>query len=99
MRCGSVIANIQIPPKIRPYQDHHEYCLFFSTGACQERVQRCPAGAITEAGHDKVKCRNYPKSGTADYVKSHFDFDGYGCGLCQTGVPCESKIPTREELE
>jgi len=25
--------------------------------------------------------------------------DGKGCGLCQTGAPCESKIPTREDVK
>jgi hypothetical protein len=99
MRCGSVIANIQIPPTIRPYKNHREYCLFFSTGECNECIQRCPGDAITEAGHDKVKCRDYMHPLHDDYVKSHFGFKGYGCGLCQTGVPCESKIPTKGELE
>ena len=28
-----------------------------------------------------------------------YGFDGYGCGLCQTRVPCESKIPTRQDAE
>jgi len=32
-------------------------------------------------------------------VKSNFGFDGYGCGLCQTKVPCESKIPTTKDVE
>jgi hypothetical protein len=30
------------------------------------------------------------------------DFTGYGCGLCQVGVPCEAGIPVkaaREALE
>ena len=30
---------------------------------------------------------------TVDYIKLHFDFDSHACGLCQTGVPCESKLP------
>lgn len=98
MRCGSVIANIQIPPTVRPYQNHQEYCLFFTQGKCKECISRCPANAITEAGHDKMKCRNYLNPGTADYVKAHYHFDGYGCGLCQTGVPCESKIPTIRDM-
>jgi hypothetical protein len=34
-----------------------------------------------------------------EYVKAHYHFDGYGCGLCQTGVPCESKIPTAKDIE
>lgn len=50
---------------------------------------------MTEAGHDKIKCKAYLEI-TAKYVKANFGFKGYGCGFCQTGVPCESKIPTEE---
>jgi epoxyqueuosine reductase QueG len=96
MRCGSVVAQIKIPPTDRPYRSHQAYCLFFSKGICGQCILRCPAGALSREGHDKIKCRTYLNPGTADYVKSHFGFDGYGCGLCQTGVPCESKIPTEE---
>lgn len=97
MRCGSVVANIKIPFTKRPYQDHHAYCLFFSKGTCKKCIERCPAGALTAAGHDKVKCRSYLFAHVRDYVKSNFGFEGYGCGLCQTGVPCESKIPSAKE--
>jgi epoxyqueuosine reductase len=97
MRCGSVVAHVRIPPTKRPYQDHHAYCLFYSKGICGKCIQRCPVGALTSAGHDKGKCRNYIYMDTKDYVKSHFGFDGYGCGLCQTGVPCESKIPVETD--
>jgi epoxyqueuosine reductase len=95
MRCGSVVVNIKIPATKRPYHDHHAYCLFFSKGTCGKCIQRCPAGALTPAGHDKVKCRGY-LADTKDYVISHFGFDGFGCGLCQTDVPCESKIPVKK---
>ena len=98
MRCGSVVAHIKILPTNRPYKDHHAYCLFFSKGICGKCIQRCPAGAITEIGHNKVKCRKYLQI-TRDYVRSHFGFEGYGCGLCQTGVPCESKIPTENDIK
>jgi len=98
MRCGSVVANIKIPPSSRPYNDHHAYCLFFSGGICGKCIQRCPAGAITTAGHDKEKCREYLHSVTADYVRHNYGFNGYACGLCQTGVPCESKIPTEHDI-
>ncbi len=97
MRCGSVVAHIKIPPTRRPYDDHHAYCLFFSKVKCKRCIQRCPAGAITETGHDKIKCYNYMHPMSDEYVRSHWGFEGYGCGLCQTAVPCESKIPTQND--
>jgi len=98
MRCGSVIARISIPATKRPYTDHQAYCLFSSKGMCGECIERCPAQAISQSGHDKDRCRQYIRGVTADYVRSHFGFEGYGCGLCQTGVPCESKIPTEYDV-
>lgn len=93
MRAGSVVAEIQIPSTPRPYNNHHEYCLFFSQGTCRKCMKRCPVGAITEEGHDKMKCIEHLAVSIAPYVKSNYGFDGYGCGLCQTEVPCESGIP------
>ena len=99
MRTGSVVARIPVQPTHRPYTDHHEYCLFYSKGICTKCIDRCPVAAISEIGHDKTKCRQYLFPVTADYVKSHYGFEGYGCGLCQTKVPCESKIPAKSDLE
>ncbi len=93
MRTGSVVARIQIPCTPRPYTNHHEYCLFFTEGACKKCISRCPVGAITEEGKDKLTCFGHLFPVTKDYVTSEYGFDGYGCGLCQTGVPCESGIP------
>ena len=98
MRVGSVVVRIQIPPTPRPYTNHNAYCLFYSQGVCGKCIPRCPVGALSEDGHDKVKCLNHLKPVTADYVKSQYGFDGYGCGLCQTGVPCESKIPVKKDV-
>jgi epoxyqueuosine reductase len=99
MRTGSVVARIKINPTRRPYTDHHAYCLFYTQGICGKCISRCPVGALSQAGHDKIKCRNHIRPATADYVKAHYGFDGYGCGLCQTKVPCESKIPTKTDVE
>lgn len=99
MRVGSVIARIRISPTPRPYSDHQEYCLFFSKGICGKCIPRCPVDALSEKGHDKIKCREFLKPLTEEYVKSHYGFDGYGCGLCQTGVPCESKIPSKRDVD
>jgi epoxyqueuosine reductase len=98
MRVGSVVARIAIPPTPRPYSDHQAYCLYYSQGICGKCIERCPVGAISEAGHDKLKCRSHLNPTTSDWVKSQYGFDGYGCGLCQTGVPCESKIPTARDV-
>lgn len=96
MRCGSVIARITIPPTARPYTDHHAYCLHYQQEKCDVCIKRCPADAISaEGGHDKEKCSAYLRPITRDYVKSSFGFEGYGCGLCQTHVPCESRIPIK----
>jgi epoxyqueuosine reductase QueG len=93
MRCGSVIAAIPIPPTPRPYRDHRAYCLFYSKGTCKKCISRCPAGALTERGHDKQKCRDYLFDVLSPRAEQRFGFASYGCGLCQTGVPCESRIP------
>jgi len=99
MRTGSVVARIQVPPTPRPYADHHEYCLYFTQGTCGICIKRCPVGAITDAGKDKSICRKHLFPVTKEYVTSQYGFDGYGCGLCQTKVPCESMIPVRKDVE
>jgi len=92
MRCGSVVARVQIPATPRPYKDHHAYCLFYAKGICGMCTKRCPAGAVTKSGHDKMACMKQCNA-TAEYAAKQFGLKGYGCGFCQTGVPCESRIP------
>jgi len=91
-RAGSIIMNTFIEPSKRLYNDHHAYCLFYTKGTCGECIKKCPAGAISEKGHDKQKCSEYVDN-TRKYVEDNFGFKGYGCGFCQVGVPCENKIP------
>lgn len=95
MRAGSVVVNLKLEPTPRPYANHQAYCLFHAKGTCGKCIDRCPARAITQKGHDKEKCRQYLVK-SAEYVKKTYKFDGYGCGLCQVGVPCESMIPVKE---
>jgi epoxyqueuosine reductase QueG len=101
MRVGSVVAKLTIEPTPRPYADHRAYCLYFHDGTCGKCIDRCPVRAITEAGHDKEKCRLH-LGRSEEYIKKNYKFKGYGCGLCQVGVPCEAGIPVktaREALE
>lgn len=95
MRCGSVVAKISIEPSKRPYSKWNEYCLYYSKGTCKACVRRCPANAISEHGHDKVKCRQYQRESIRDYTIQNFQLESTCCGLCQTGVPCESGIPNK----
>jgi epoxyqueuosine reductase QueG len=94
MRAGSVVALLSVDPTLRLYADHRAYCLYYAEGTCGKCIDRCPARAITEAGHDKEKCRQHLVR-SREYVKKTYQFEGYGCGLCQVGVPCEAGIPVR----
>ncbi len=90
-RVGSVVVNFPLDSPSRP-SDIHQYCLFYQTGGCKVCVQRCPAGAITERGHDKNRCGKFVFS-HVPYIRENYGINIYACGLCQTGVPCERGIP------
>jgi epoxyqueuosine reductase QueG len=93
VRIGSVVLRARLEPTPRPYTRYDEYCPFKTKKACGVCIKRCPVGALSPQGHDKMKCRAYLNGKTAPYVEEHYGFKGYGCGLCQTGVPCSSGIP------
>ncbi len=94
VRIGSVIVRRRYPATPRTYTKYNEWCLFQAKGKCLACMRRCPAGAISEAGHDKVKCKDYIRSVTAVHVeKEQLGFKVNSCGLCQTKVPCEAQNP------
>jgi epoxyqueuosine reductase len=93
VRLGSVVVRANIPPTPRPYSGAYDYCLHFKDGACRACVDRCPVGSVREEGRDKSACAHRLEMATAEFVEREYGFKGYGCGLCQTGVPCESAIP------
>lgn len=94
IRCGSVVTNLPLSPSPRPYESHVANCLYLSEGTCGECIRRCPAGAISRSGHDKRRCQEYTEK-TLSYIKMRHGVHIAGCGLCQTGVPCEAAIPAR----
>lgn len=81
-RIGSIIVDIQLEPTPRNYKNLDEYCT--KCGVC---ILRCPPFSISEAGKDNVVCGDYLDRVLARYRPY------YGCGKCQTGVPCEDKLP------
>lgn len=98
IRVGSVIVRKRLKPTPRSYKKHNEWCLFHSTGKCLVCMNRCPAGAISKSGHDKVKCKEYIRNVTAVHVeKEQLGFRVNSCGLCQTKVPCEFRNPLRKK--
>lgn len=84
-RFASIIIDLPLKADVREYSGVYDYCI--KCGAC---VKRCPVNAIDmEKGKDHIKCHgNVTKSGIIHYPR-------YGCGLCQTKVPCESERPLR----
>lgn len=92
MRTSAVVARIPITATPRPYDNHRAYCPWYANGTCGACIQRCPVGALSKDGHDKRKCSAHLKV-TRTHVTENYGFAGYGCGLCQVGVPCESGIP------
>jgi len=81
-RFGSVIVDFKLEPTQRLYQEVDEYCT--KCGVC---IDRCPPRAISESGKDNEICSCYVDEMLARYKPR------YGCGKCQTAVPCEDKNP------
>jgi len=96
-RYGSVIVYAPLEATERTYTTYNEYCM--AKSGCTACIKRCPAGAITlEGGHDKRKCMQYHSEVIEKIDLERYGYDGYAvCGLCQTGVPCESCIPGKTE--
>ncbi len=93
VRFGSVVAKIALAPTQRPYAGFQDWCLWYAQGTCGECIQRCPVGAITHKGHDKVACCDYIRNVTTPYVRKHYGTGATPCGLCQANIPCEDRSP------
>ncbi len=99
-RCGSVVTALELPASPRTAAGPYANCLAYAGVKCIACIERCPAGAISDKGHDKNKCREYLAGigYTPQQLKSGYDVNTsvLGCGLCQTKVPCEDKNPAKK---
>lgn len=79
----NIVTTLPLEPDIRPYTRFDEYCNL--CGAC---IRKCPVQAISlQEGKDQAVC-------TAHINKTMIKYKPrYGCGKCNVGVPCESRIP------
>jgi epoxyqueuosine reductase QueG len=84
-RFGSVVTDVCAEPTVRAYEDVYEYCA--NCGIC---IGRCPCQAISATGKDHGVCKVHVDKTRVLYAPR------YGCGKCQTAVPCESRIPRKK---
>lgn len=91
-RCGSVVTTLPLKPTARTALQPYGNCLFYHDKSCRICIDRCPAGAISEKGHDKARCEEYLYH-EIGFVREKYGVEVAGCGLCQTGVPCEFDNP------
>ena len=94
-RVGSVVARLNIEATPRPYDNHRAWCAYFTGHGCMACAERCPVGAISEKGHEKIACLKYLVEVSSPHCKETYGFEAYGCGLCQTKVPCGNGIPAK----
>jgi len=92
-RVGSVVTDLVLRPTPRTAPDYRWNCLYHRNGSCGACIARCPVGALSKEGHDKSICREHVYGTIPRAVSAEYGVLNTGCGLCQTRVPCESRIP------
>jgi epoxyqueuosine reductase QueG len=112
IRITSVITDAPLEATLRKSDDPYANCLFYETGKCKKCAQRCPGDAISEEGHDKLKCYLYGQivqeemtARLGDLLKAHLRYINgekqwsypVGCAFCQFDVPCMEKNPVKQK--
>ncbi len=81
--CGriiSVVTDWEAEPTPKDYNGLFDYCA--DCGAC---YAACPAQALSGEGKNKKACSMFLRENCAQYAPR------YGCGKCQTSMPCATK--------
>ena len=97
-RIGSVIAELRLSPDKNSGDNIYGNCLLKASNTCGACISRCPAGAMSESGHDKTKCHQYVYIDNVHKIREKYNVKIGNCGLCMTNVPCESRNPVRKKL-
>lgn len=96
VRITSVIAESDLDITPRGNRGHYDWCLYYSKGICGVCIKRCPVNAISkEHGHNKNICFEYEDYAVENFWPKHIERKDYifGCGLCQSKVPCRDRRP------
>ena len=109
VRLASLITDAPLDVTLRKSDEPYGNCRHYATGECGECIRKCPAGAITSAGHDKQSCNAYNRKVAEEMsgrglnsilktVRTVINDEirlrhPVGCALCQFGVPCTDKNP------
>ncbi|MCP4753668.1 MAG: hypothetical protein GY866_22520 [Proteobacteria bacterium] len=114
IRVASVVTDAPLEVTLRKSDDPYANCLFHAKEECVKCAERCPYGAITKDGHDKLKCREFLRTmqkeaqerlaGILKPIRRVADgkeniLYATGCAFCQFGVPCTSKNPMAKVQE
>lgn len=81
--CGrliSVVTDWDTPPDAKDYSGIYDYC-----GDCFLCYKACPGEAFDDNGKNISKCSGFIRENCAKYTPR------YGCGKCQSGLPCSTK--------
>ncbi|MBQ4370363.1 MAG: epoxyqueuosine reductase [Oscillospiraceae bacterium] len=80
--CGrliSIVTDWEAEPDERDYEGLYDYCC-----DCGKCYSDCPAGALSPHGKDKTLCAPFLRAIGKKYAPR------YGCGKCQSGLPCST---------
>jgi epoxyqueuosine reductase QueG len=86
-RFASIITDCPLPITVINRPEPFAHCLHFSRGICGACIKRCPGEAIRSRGMIKKDCSAFLDGVLAE------NSPRYGCGKCQTKVPCSRGIP------
>ncbi len=112
IRISSVITDAPLDVTLRKSDEPYANCLYYTSAKCKKCAARCPGDAISEEGHDKLKCYRYTMmvqeemtGRLGDLLKPHLRYINgeeqwsypVGCAFCQFDVPCMEKNPVKQQ--
>jgi epoxyqueuosine reductase QueG len=112
IRIASVITDAPLAVTARKSDEPYANCLYYANGKCKKCAERCPGDAISEGGHDKLKCYLYGQivqeeitGRLKELLKPHLRYINgeeqwsypVGCAFCQFDVPCMRKNPVKQK--